>query len=197
MTAGGSFKVELDNEEEVKQVSSNWRNDTFGGNQGVASPTDMQTSGLIKHVYMDQSETDIEAELKSKYPCIPKTEFFKRNGSFSGTIKVIFKTRNDLVHVMEDRIKIFNQRYLIEKFKPHPRVIKCNCCQSFGHIARRCRALSPVCGKCGDKTHETVNCTSAVKKCTHCSEGHETGDKICRVMKTKLDEIKQRYQYGF
>ena len=196
ITAGGSFKVELDKEDEVKKVSSQWRNDSFGGNKGVASPMDMQTSGIIKHVYVDQSERVIEEDIRSKYPCISKVEFFKRNGTFHGTIKVVFKSRKDLLDVMADRVKIFNQRYLMEEFKPLPRVIKCNRCQAFGHIARRCRAAKPTCGKCGEESHETMACSSSARKCTHCKEGHETGDKNCKIMKEKLAEIKQRSQYG-
>ena len=197
VTAGGSFKIELDNEDDVKKVSSQWRSDAFGGNKGVASPMDMQTSGIIKHVYVDESEEEIESELKTTYPSISKVELFKKNGSFTGTIKVIFKSRKDMTDVVEERIRIFNQRYLMEEFKPHPRVIKCNRCQAFGHIARRCKATSPVCGKCGENSHETVDCSSSARKCTHCAEGHETGNKSCKIMIEKLAEIKQRYQYGF
>ena len=85
----------------------------------------------------------------------------------------------------------------MEEYKPLPRVIKCNRCQAFGHIARRCRAEKPKCGKCSEQSHETMNCTSSAKKCAHCNEGHETGNSACHVIKSKLDEIRQRAQYGF
>ena len=89
------------------------------------------------------------------------------------------------------------QRYLIEEFRPLPRVVKCHRCQAFGHIASRCRSEKPKCGKCGDQTHETKDCSSNVRKCSHCNENHETGNKACNVMKQKLAEISQRSQYGF
>ena len=38
-------------------------------------------------------------------------------------IKVTFKERKDLVDAINDRINIFQQRYIIEEFKPSPRVI--------------------------------------------------------------------------
>lgn len=197
ITAGGSFKFELDKEEEVKDVTRQWKSDSFGGNQGVSSPAEMHTSGIIKHVYLDNSEEQLTEELKGKYSCIKKVELFKKNNNFTGTIKLIFNTRQELLDCLTDRIKIFNQRYIMEEYKPLPRVIKCNRCQTFGHIARRCRAEKPTCGKCGEQTHETMNCSSSVKKCAHCNEGHETGHSTCHVMKTKLDEIRQRAQYGF
>lgn len=197
VTAGGSFKVELDKEEEVKEVTSQWKTESFGGNMGVASPSEMQTSGIIKHIYLEHTEEELIAELQSKYSSITKVELFKKNGTFTGTVKVIFKTSQDLQDAMTDRIKIFNQRYIMEDYRPLPRVIKCNRCQNFGHIARRCRAEKPKCGKCGEQSHESLNCTSSVRKCSHCNENHETGDKSCKIMKEKMDEIKQRAQYGF
>ena len=197
ITAGGSFKIELDKEEEAKKVSDEWKMDSFGGNQGVTSPLEMHTSGIIKHIYTDNSEEDIINELTERYTSIKKVELFKKDNNFSGIVKVIFNSRKDLLESMEERIKIFNQRYIMEEYKPLPRVIKCNKCQAFGHIARRCRAEKPNCGKCCEDSHETLQCTSTVKKCAHCNENHETGDKTCKIMKSKLDEIRQRAQYGF
>ena len=148
-------------------------------------------------MYSESSEEELINELKTRYTTIDKAELFKKNNMFTGTIKVVFKTRKDLLDTMMDRIKIFNQRYIMEEYKPLPRVIKCNRCQNFGHIARRCRAVKPKCGKCCEDTHETRDCTSTVKKCAHCNENHESGDKSCSVMKSKQDEIRQRAQYGF
>jgi len=197
VTAGGSFKIELDNPDETKTVSDDWKRDLFGGNEGVVSPDSLHTSGIVKHVYLDATEEDIKTSIMDKYAA-SDVDFFKRNGNFSGTIKVTFNSRKDLLEVMSNRIKIIEQRFIIEEFKPVPRVIKCNRCQVFGHIARRCRSETSQCGKCGDKGHETNTCESLSKKCVHCKkDGHITGDKSCEVMKQKLDEIKQRSQYGF
>ena len=197
VTAGGSFKIELDDPDEAKAVTSDWKDDLFGGNEGVVSPDALHTSGIVKHVYLDAPEDEIKTSIMDKYP-VSNVEFFKRNGNFTGTMKVTFNTRKDLMDVISDRIKVFEQRYLLEEFKPMPRVIKCNRCQVFGHIARRCRSETSLCGKCGTKGHESDKCLSTLKKCVHCKkDGHITGDKSCEVMKQKLDEIKQRSQYGF
>jgi len=197
VTAGGSFKIELDNPGETKAVADDWKRELFGGNEGVVSPDSLHTSGIVKHVYLDASEEDIKKSIMDKY-AVSDVDFFKRNGTFSGTIKVTFNTRNDLLEGISSRIKIIEQRFMIEEFKPVPRVIKCNRCQVFGHIARRCRSENSQCGKCGEKGHESNACTSSSKKCVHCKkDGHITGDKSCEVMKQKLDEIKQRSQYAF
>ena len=196
VTAGGSFKIELDKESEVKEVKDNFKDTSFGGNSGIASPEELHTSGIIKHAYEAESdEVQFENYIKAKYG-VTKVEFFKPGGVFRGTVKLTFSTRQDLLDCITNRIQIFNQRYLVEEFKPSPRVIKCNRCQGFGHIARRCFSKEVKCGNCGSADHETTDCTSTVKKCCHCGEGHAAGDKNCDVMKKKLDEISQRFQYG-
>ena len=197
ITAGGSFKIELDNEDDTVTIQSGWKKELFGGNLGVVSPETLHTSGIVKHVYLDDSEETIENWIKDKYS-VSNVEFFKRNGQFHGTIKITFNNRKDLTDVMSERIKILNQRFILEEFKPVPRVIKCNRCQAFGHIARRCRSETVQCGKCNEKDHESNTCTSSLKKCIHCkNDGHVTGDKSCSVMKQKLQDIKNRNQYDF
>ena len=197
ITAGGSFKIELDKEEEVVKVSQTWKDNLFGGNDGIVSPEDLHTGGIIKHVYEDYPQDEIEEEIKNNYP-VSKVEFFKRNGEFTGTIKLIFNDRKSLVDALTGRvICIHSNRHLLEEYKPSPRVIKCNRCQAFGHIARRCRSTKPKCGKCGEDSHESEGCNSSVRKCAHCNEQHETGNRNCKVMKQKLEEIINRAQYGF
>lgn len=195
ITAGGSIKIELDNEDDVKKVSENWKSSLFGGNSGITPPQSLQTSGIVKHVYVDCTEEEIEQNIKSNYN-VSKVEIFKKNGEMTGTVKVTFNSQKDLQDVTLDRIKIFAQRYLMEEYKPSPRVIKCHRCQGFGHIARLCRSNLPKCGKCGETSHESDSCTSSVLKCAHCNENHITGDKSCKVMKQKLEQIKERYNYG-
>lgn len=194
-TVGGSIKMEFDNEDDTKKVADSWKPELFGGNSGVTSPQTLQTSGIIKHVYVDCTEEELEDNIKANY-AVTKVEAFKRNGEMTGTIKVTFDSQKDLNDTIAGRMKIFSQRYLLEVYKPTPRVIKCHRCQGFGHIARLCRSTSPKCGKCGEQDHETNNCTSSVRKCAHCNENHSTGDKACKIMKQKLEQIKDRFNYG-
>ena len=153
ITAGGSFKIELDTEEEAESLKANWSKELFGGNEGIVSPETLHTSGIIKHVYEDVKESELIDNIKSRYN-VSNVELFKRDNKFTGTLKVTFKERKDLVDAINDRINIFQQRYIIEEFKPSPRVIKCNIYQGFGHIAKRCRREKAKCGKCGKENHE-------------------------------------------
>ena len=193
-TAGGSIKIEFDDVKAGEEVQKNWKKSLFGGNEGIKNVISIRSAGIIKDVFLDEREEDIEEEILTKYPDA-KCEFFKKQNRFTGTIKITFKDEKALQNAIESRINIFNQKYVIEVFKMKPRVIKCNRCQKLGHVSRVCRAPSPKCGKCGN-SHETTTCTvpSENYKCYHCAENHETGNSECEVMKQKLDEIKKRRQ---
>ena len=169
ITAGGSFKIELDTEEEAESLKANWSNELFRGNEGIVSRETLHTSGIIKHVYEEVEESELVDNIKSRYN-VSNVELFKRDNKFTGTLKVTFKERKDLVDAINDRINIFQQRYIFEEFKPSPRVIKCNRCQGFGHIARRCRSKKPKCGKSGKENHETKECDSDTPKCAPCKK---------------------------
>ena len=193
-TPGGSILLEFDEKEAGEEVSNNWNKTLFGGNEGIKNVTEIRSAGVIKDVHLEESIEDTEAEIISKYPGT-KCEFFKRNGRFTGTVKITFKNQRALQTAIDNRIQIFNQKYILEVYKMKPRVYKCNNCQKFGHIARICRATSPKCGKCGN-SHATTSCTETVEnfKCCHCSQNHETGNQQCEVMKNKLEEITSRRQ---
>ena len=186
--------IEFDDKKAAEEVHKNWNKSLFGGNEGMKNVNAIRSSGIIKHVFLDESIEDIEDEISRIYP-ETKCEFFKRDNKFTGTIKISFKDDKSLQTAIESPIKIFNQLYLMEVFKMKPKVIKCNYCQKFGHISRVCRANTPKCGKCGN-SHETTSCTIAKEnyKCCHCEQNHETGSQECEKIKTKLDEIKSRRQ---
>ena len=194
-TPGGSIFIEFDNENTAEKVARNWKKDLFGGNKGVMRGNVPKTTGIVKHVWGDQTEEEIEEEILSNYPC-KEVSFFKKNGKYMGIIKIIFNTPEDLIKTTEERIKIFEQRYLVEEYIFKPRVIKCNKCQNFGHIARLCLS-EERCGKCTEN-HETKSCIVQPKdyKCCHCKGNHETGDKDCQTMKNKEEQIKNRQHNG-
>ena len=99
--------------------------------------------------------------IKKNHP-VSKVEFFRRNGAFTGTIKLIFNNRKALVDTLSERaICIHTHRHLLEEFKPTPRVIKCHRCQAFGHIARRCivATVNPSVASAGRILMKQINVT--------------------------------------
>ena len=132
-----------------------------------------------------------------KYP-VTEVEFFKKDDTLTGIIKVICQDEISLQNLIENRLSIFHQKYIVETYKPKPRVVKCNQCQRFGHISRLCRSEHPICGKCSSHDHNTVDCevTPNEYKCAHCKGKHITGHKDCEVMKEKLENLLSRRQDG-
>ena len=110
-----------------------------------------------------------------------------------GIIKVTFTNETDLNKALDDRISLYNQRYIVEKYIAKPRVIRCMKCQRFGHIERLCHETA-VCGKCGRQDHETNTCNEVKEnyKCHHCKGNHATGDRECAIMKEKLQDLTNR-----
>ena len=202
-TAGGSLLVELNDKETADRVKQAWRKTLFGGNEGAVGLQSNPPAGIIRNVIVDNdddeellSEEDIANEITSQYENA-ETDFFHKGDEFTGTIKIVFNSTNDLEKAKKNPIKIFDQRYRVEEYEFRPRVIICNYCQKFGHVHRVCRSKAkgnPVCGKCAGKNHETIECnvSPAEYKCSHCDGSHQTGNKECTIYKHKLEEIKSR-----
>ena len=189
LTASGTITFEFDDETVAKSVQDKWSCEFFGGNKGMKVPGDFNTVGIVKYVYDDIPQADMERDILQNYSGqITKCEFLKRKSdqSFNGMIKVECTSREALLKVVEDRIKFCNQRYIIEEFKKRERVIKCSKCQGWGHIHRYCREGTPAkCGKCA-QNHETRTCSiTAGFKCAHCGKGHMAGSADCSVYKEK------------
>ena len=196
-TAGGSILLELDDQETANNVAANWKDTFFGGNKGIMRGNKPRNAGIIKHVYTNKTEKEIEDEITGKYEG-SEVEFFKKNKKFTGTIKVKFSREGDLDDAIRNRIYIFRQRYLVEKYIFKPRVIMCLNCQKYGHVARVCHKENPVCGKCKSEEHDTDNCVveDGHYKCYHCDGDHQTGSRSCLVHQAKEEELKIRFHNG-
>ena len=102
-------------------------------------------------------------------------------------IKVNFGDEKVLEQVINDKITIGSQRYLVVEFVKKSRVVKCNKCQGWGHIHRYCKN-DAKCGKCSEK-HETNTCNATSFKCCHCQGPHRAGSSECKVFKEKMGQF--------
>ena len=197
LTASGSIMFEFENEESAKAVHATWSTDYFGGNMGMKIPGESNSTGIIKHVYDDLTEEEMRKELTEKYEDdIESCEFLKRkaNDSFMGLIKVSFKSREKLQKAIQDKIKLGDQRYIVEEYKRRSRVIKCNKCQGWGHVHRYCNKPAK-CGKCAGN-HETNSCNiTSDFKCAHCGKDHHAGSNDCEIYKEKVAKFSTRNNY--
>lgn len=191
LTASGSVMFEFEDEASAKAVHENWSTEYFGGNVGMKIPGHHNTTGMIKHVYDENSENDMKNDILHHYSeDIEELEFLKRKNddSFMGMIKVECKSRDSLLKLIDDKIKFCGQRYVVEEYKRKSRVIKCNKCQSWGHVHRYCKK-SAKCGKCAGN-HETLTCNiTSGFKCAHCGQDHKAGSQECEVLKSKVAQF--------
>ena len=199
ISAGGSYVFEFEEEEAANQLEQDWSENHFAGNSGLVKLNDRNRTGLVKFVYDDIQEEQIENDIKTNYPEV-KYELFKKEEQFTGMIKVIFMSEADLKQAIANKFTISHRKYYVEEFKRKPRVIKCNVCQRLGHVSRLCRSKdNPRCGKCSQEGHETKDCNAepADHKCFHCSKtDHITGSYSCHIIKEKLKELQDRQDYG-
>ena len=196
-TPGGSIRIEFQNKEDADKVAGDWKDTLFGGNSGVLRPGKTIYPGIIRNVYKSTTAEEVETGVKAVYPNA-ECDIFKREGKFSGTVKVLFKSEEDLKAAMATPIGIASTRYVVDEYEIRSRVIKCNNCQKFAHIARLCRSKTK-CGKCA-KDHDTRACTitDAKKfKCAHCNGNHRAGDKGCEVVQAQEADLQLRSQYGY
>ena len=200
ISAGGSFVFVFETEEGANEVQSNWSKNFFGGNSGLNKINESNKIGIVKYAFCDgYSEEEIGEEIEENYPGV-KYELFKKEGKYTGMIKIVFNDDTELNETVANKFNLFNRKYLTEPFKSKPRVIKCNICQMFGHVSRRCRNQEkPVCGKCSKEGHETKDCKAKDDEiqCYHCKKtDHITGSYKCEKMQEKLQVLKERRDNG-
>ena len=200
-TAGGSIVLEFEELAGAATIDNSWSKTLFGGNAGIEKFGAQNSTGIVKYVYnLRESDAEIEANIKSNYPNAP-FELFKKDGKFTGMIKIKFRDENELKQVIDNKFTIFERKFTVEPFKQKPKVIKCNTCQKFGHISRLCRSNNnPICGKCSEPGHESKDCNIPEEdyKCFHCHQNHITGSYKCGVVKEKLEDIISRQsRYGY
>ena len=218
LPAGGSILLEFENKQAALKMDTDWKDHSFGGNEGLYNLERETHAGIVQHIEAYQeggedeeveikesvlTETEILEEVKKTYPAATCEVFMRKNSKDekvpTGTVKIKFASRDELENAMRTSIYMFSQRLAVEEFQFKPRVIKCHNCQMFGHIAMRCKRPAK-CGCCSE-AHSSKACPHLSNrdkfKCAHCTGKHFTGDKSCKKFQAKEDELKDRLSYGY
>ena len=197
-TASGSVRMEFTDSTTREDVTNKWDLGMFGGNAGVRTPTMKPTIGILKQVNIRDNTEDIKNEVEHYYPGTV-LDFFKRNDQHTGTIKLTFKDHSTYTEVIDEGgLKIGGVKYRMEQFHMRAKVIRCYKCQSYGHIATRCRSKEARCGRCCKAGHESNTCKVKITNptCIHCKGSHFTGSKDCQEFKLVEEKINAQYKYG-
>ncbi|XP_049946656.1 uncharacterized protein LOC126442573, partial [Schistocerca serialis cubense] len=131
---------------------------------------------------------------------------------FNEQLKIRFKAgprdRNTVHYAIEvapalrKQIIVTNRLYIgynAISVKDYTALAKCSKCQDYGHVAKYCNFLKPVCGNCGCDTHDKKNCTKDTPLCIPCRYRKRTCNtpgKECLTYKLLLQRLIQRTDYG-
>ena len=200
VTAGGSIRLQFQDEETRDEVLKNWNKTVLGGNEGAVKPSVGKKIGLLKEVDKDLEKEFITSEINKAYPDT-ETDLFMKNGKFMGVIKLTFKDQTAYDEAKKNGVIIENGKYIIEEYISKPRVIRCYRCQAYGHISRLCRSKKVRCGNCCEEGHESKDCENntdqSKPKCLHCKLDHRTGSNQCEHYRNVEDKIRTSYKYGY
>ena len=78
-TAAGSILIEFDSSTDAEDIQIRWKKDFFGGNQGMEKMERGRSTGIIKHIYLDddQDQEAVAENIEENYPGAT-AELFKR-----------------------------------------------------------------------------------------------------------------------
>ncbi|KAG7197406.1 hypothetical protein KM043_018840 [Ampulex compressa] len=89
------------------------------------------------------------------------------------------------------------------KVRDHLQVSRCFKCQSYGHIAKHCKAAEEICKQCSKSGHRGTDCPEADKKavCINCKKSHrefhhKAGSKKCPSHVAALERKAANIHYG-
>ena len=142
--------------------------------------------------FAEMTEFDLATELKDQGVVGVKRFTYRKDGNFVPTNTYL------LNFAQSSAPKSIKAGYVvlpIETYIPNP--LRCFKCQKFGHGMNSCRG-KVVCAHCGEH-HNSVDCSSNLKKCVNCLGEHSASSKQCpqRQMNVKINQIKYTQNVSF
>ena len=138
--------------------------------------------GIIKHVDKKLTEEEIREELEKTYQRPNVRRFIKKNGFTLGTLKVDFKTPEELKKALREGISIGYSHYRVEPYIKPPTALQCFNCKRFGHTHKWCSRRSK-CRYCAGEDHEEIKCMLKGDlekyKCANCKGVHSATYHKC------------------
>jgi hypothetical protein len=193
-TRYGNIILQLNSEEDIEQVLTNWEPNFFKdpsakvGTQ-VFRMTDKQVRkhvGIIRHVPPEiETESISEAFTEAKL----KDTRVTRLGRMSHSVKVVFKSHEDLNRAIKDGLGLDHLWLAISEFKFYKKPMQCHSCKRFGHPVKWCRS-KPTCGFCASENHTDKDCDvkADVSRhiCRNCRGNHSSLSTQCPQFQEKL-----------
>lgn len=139
-----------------------------------------------------ENEIDDNIKVMTRLPCIsPIKENFILEVS-GGVFAELIRRGRTIVNILSCHVEEYED------------VMRCHKCCAFGHVIKNCREKALTCHKCGGEGHVDRECRSEERDCPNCrrakraeeSRGHSAGDRCCPVYKRKIEELREKMDYG-
>lgn len=160
-------------------------------------PRDLSEDSLVEAMHMQNADFMNKLQFNKEFKLVFKTGN-KKKDVVNWVAEVSPSLRKLLVS--KNRVFVGWRSCNIQDFI---NLTRCYRCQSFGHIAKYCKASSDTCGHCGEDGHNFENCPNKNKRetCVHCkrikkSDEHSSRAKNCPVYMMALEQYINKINYG-
>jgi len=183
VTKGGSLMIELTSKEDALKVEGSWKGDFFANSNMTTECRILEKLSwavILKGVPTNIPDSDLTISVEKSYPGARAKRFVTRDNIYLKTVKINFQTKEDYEKCLGNGLKLGQEIYTAEEYKPRRRIIQCYNCYRFGHVAKLCIQNHATCSKCGDN-HPSYQCKSNRRDyCINCDVfGHVATNRDC------------------
>lgn len=177
--SGGRLMLTLNSPKAFKDIQGLTR--VAGSEVEYVEVDTNRTYGVIHHVPLNMSDTELSTYLASQSVTSAERFFKTRDGTKTPTysVKLLFS-----LPAVPTAIHLGYSQHKVDRYVPPP--LRCYLCQRYGHVADSCRSQKR-CTRCG-KGHLTKDCslvsTDTTKfKCVNCGGNHSAAYGGCPSLK--------------
>lgn len=124
-------------------------------------------------VYNENGDSSSNPKLLEVYRIMFKDNLKKDNSFIASNNVILTFQGNKLPRFVE------LDQLIIPVFVQLESVRQCQRCWRYGHSKNGCRAINEICGKCGEKSHDSSSV--CIENCVNCKQPHSANSKICQV----------------
>ena len=204
-TRYGNIILQLNSEDDIKQVLSGWQSHYFkdaNAKMGteIFRMTDQHLTkyvGIIRHVPINIDMSSISNGLENANL---NSTHVTRLGKSSNSVKVIFKSHEDLTQAISKGFGLEHLWLEVAQFKFTKKPMQCHGCKRFGHPVKWCRSKA-ACGFCSSENHTDKECLERTHPskfcCRNCRGNHTAFSNLCPHFIEKMNLIKQSSHHDY
>jgi len=204
-TRYGNIILQLNSEDDIKQVLSGWQSHYFKDAKAkmgteIFRMTDQHLTkyvGIIKHVPINIDMSSISNGLENANL---NSTHVTRLGKSSNSVKVIFKSHEDLTQAISKGFGLEHLWLEVAQFKFTKKPMQCHGCKRFGHPVKWCRSKA-ACGFCSSENHTDKECLERTHPskfcCRNCRGNHTAFSNLCPHFIEKMNLIKQSSHHDY